>query len=43
MKDCKDMNEYLVCECLQKASETASRSVSFLGSKGMIEAEIKNH
>lgn len=42
-KDClrvSDMSEDLVRECLQKASETASRSVSFLGSKGMIVDEI---
>ena len=28
-----------VCECLQIACETASRSISYLGSKGMIDAE----
>ena len=31
-----------VKECLETACRTASRSVSYLGSKGMIDAEIKN-
>lgn len=33
------MNEENVRECLEKACETASRSVSYLSSKGMIDAE----
>ncbi len=40
-KDCLSvaaMSSELVRECLQKASETASRSVSFITSKGMIDA-----
>ena len=32
------MTSALVRECLQKASETASHSVSFMASKGMIDA-----
>lgn len=38
-KDClsiSKMTESLIKECLNKAIETASRSVSFIGSKGMI-------
>ena len=33
------MNPDIVRECLQIASQTASRSVSYLGSKGMIDAQ----
>ncbi len=39
-KDClsvEAMTSELVRGCLQKASETASRSVSFMSSKGMID------
>ncbi len=36
------MTSALVRECLQKASETASRSVSFMASKGMIDNAKKN-
>lgn len=35
------LTEDIVMECLQKAQETASRSVSFLGSKGMIHNDDK--
>ena len=44
-KDCLSvaaMTPYLLRECLQKASETASRSVSFMASKGMIDARENN-
>ena len=36
------MTTECVRECLEIACKTASRSVSYLGSKGMIEAEIRN-
>ena len=35
------MTEQNIRECLEKASETASRSVSYLSSKGMIDEELK--
>ena len=37
------MTEQNIRECLEKASETASRSVSYLSSKGMIDEELKGH
>jgi sugar/nucleoside kinase (ribokinase family) len=37
------MTEQNIRECLEKASETASRSVSYLSSKGMIDEELQKH